>query len=268
LKDGVVDVFRKSTGERPDINVADPDLLLNLYVDGEKATVSVDISGGSLHRRGYRRNTIAAPMQETLAAAVIALSGWQGDAPLVDPMCGSGTLLCEALMAYAGIPAGFLRPANGLPFLPDFNSDLWLQVKKTADAGIRPVPAGLISGSDRDAKAVRVALGNCRQLPGGEKIAIEAKDFRSLSLSQNSMDLQNKLIVCNPPYGIRMGAKDNLDALYKQLGDFLKQRCKGSQAYIYFGNREMIKKIGLKASWKKPLNNAGLDGRLVKYELY
>jgi putative N6-adenine-specific DNA methylase len=262
LKDGIVDVFRKGTGRRPDINISDPDLLLNLYIDGEKATVSVDASGGSLHRRGYRYQTIAAPMQETLAAAIIALSGWRGDTALIDPMCGSGTLLCEALMAYAGIPAGFLRKTTGLPFLPDYNAGLWREIKETADGRIRPVPAGLISGSDHDDQAVRAASDNCSRLPGGKNIAFECKDYRSLN------NMENKLIVCNPPYGIRMGAKQNLDGFYKELGDFLKQRCKGSQAFIYFGNRELIKKIGLKASWKKPLRNAGLDGRLVKYELY
>ena len=262
LKDGIVDVFRKTSGERPNIDVSEPDLLLNLYIDGEKATVSVDASGGSLHRRGYRQQTITAPMQETLAAAIIALSGWQGETALVDPMCGSGTLLCEALMAYARIPAGFLRPATGLRFLPDYDAEVWSSIKKAADDHIRPVPAGFISGSDLDAQAVGVSEINCRRLPGGEHIALASKDYRSLA------NMENKLIVCNPPYGIRMGAQANLDDFYKQLGDFLKQRCKGSQAFIYFGNRELIKKIGLKAAWKKPLRNAGLDGRLVKYELY
>jgi len=224
--------------------------------------VSLDTSGGSLHRRGYRRESVAAPMQETLAAAIVALTDWRGEKPLYDPMCGSGTLLCEALMRLCRIPAGFLGRNFGFHFLPDFNPSLWARIKKEADGRIRPLVSGQLCGSDIDPLAVKAATTNCRLLPGGKGIQIQPCDFRTLP------EQENKIIVCNPPYGIRLGREAELDIFYKSLGDFLKQRCKGSQAYIYYGNREKIKKIGLKPTWKKPLRNGGLDGRVVKYEIY
>ncbi|RJQ85403.1 MAG: class I SAM-dependent RNA methyltransferase [Desulfobacteraceae bacterium] len=262
MKDAVADAFRSRFGRRPDVERENPDVWLNLYIEKENATISLDTSGGSLHRRGYRRETVEAPLQETLAAAIIALSGWQGDRPLVDPMCGSGTLLCEALMHMSAIPAGYLRPRFGFQALPDFDAGQWARVKQAADLRIRPLPAGLITGSDIDPIAVRAAHSNCRMLPGGEAIAVQKSALNDLP------GLENQVIVCNPPYGLRLNTEGSLEEFYKGLGDFLKRRCKGSEAYIYFGNREMLKHIGLRPAWKKPLRNAGLDGRLAKFELY
>jgi len=261
LKDAVADAFRERGGRRPDVDRDQPDIWLNLYIEKESATISLDTSGGSLHRRGYRREGVAAPMQETLAAAMVAASGWQGQKPLYDPMCGGGTLLCEALMHLGAIPAGYLRSKFGFAFMPDFDAALWQRVKRAADAGIRVPEAGLIAGSDIDGAAVKAARINCRSLPGGQAIQLAQADLHDLP------DLENRVIVCNPPYGIRLADAD-LDAFYKELGNFLKRRCKGSEAYIYFGNREMLKRIGLRPAWKRPMRNAGLDGRLAKFEMY
>jgi putative N6-adenine-specific DNA methylase len=262
LKDAVVDLFRSRYGKRPDVDSHQPDIWINLHIRGENATVSLDTSGGSLHRRGYRCETVEAPMQETLAAAMIAFSGWHGQTPLYDPMCGSGTLLCEAMMEYRQIPAGFLKKKFGFFFMPDFQQKLWEKIKQTEDKKIKKLVPGIIAGSDLDRKTVKSAKSNCRMIPGGDNIQILQNDFKDIS------GLENMMIVCNPPYGIRLKKEDNLAKFYKEFGDFLKQRCKGSQAIIYFGNREMIKQIGLKPSWKKPMRNAGLDGRVVKYELF
>lgn len=263
MKDAVVDAFRERRGgQRPDVDRMNPDVWFNLFIQKNQATISVDTSGGSLHRRGYRRQSVEAPMQETLAAAMVAITGWQGEKPLCDPMCGSGTLLCEALMKLCHIPAGYLKQEFGFRFLPDFDARLWQRVKKAADQKIRPLPAGLLAGSDIDPRAVKATRTNCSMLPGGDRIQVSQADFRNLGA------LENRIIVCNPPYGIRMQSGTALDQFYKSLGDFLKQRCSGSEAYIYFGNREMIKKIGLRPAWKKPIRNAGLDGRAVKYALY
>jgi putative N6-adenine-specific DNA methylase len=261
LKDAVADAFRERGGRRPDVDRDQPDIWLNLYIEKESATISLDTSGGSLHRRGYRRESVAAPMQETLAAAMVAASGWQGQKPLYDPMCGGGTLLCEALMHLGGVPAGYLRSKFGFAFMPDFDAALWQRVKRAADAGIREPEAGLIAGSDIDGAAVKAARINCRSLPGGQAIQLIQADLHALP------DLENRVILCNPPYGIRL-AETDLSAFYKELGNFLKRRCKGSEAYIYFGNREMLKQIGLRPAWKRPMRNAGLDGRLAKFEMY
>ncbi|MBT8342358.1 MAG: class I SAM-dependent RNA methyltransferase, partial [Desulfatitalea sp.] len=226
LKDAVVDTFRLACGRRPDVARTDPDLVLNLHIEKEQATISLDTSGGSLHKRGYRRESVAAPMQETLAAAIIGLSDWQGQMPLVDPMCGSGTLLCEALMHICNIPAGYLRPGFGFRRLPDYDDGVWQRVKTQADAHIRPLPRGVIAGSDYDPDAVKAARINCRTLPGSDGIRLRQADWQTIET------LENSVIVCNPPYGVRMAAPSTLADFYKSFGDFLKQRCKGSQAYL------------------------------------
>jgi putative N6-adenine-specific DNA methylase len=262
LKDAVVDYFKEKTGRRPDVSVRNPDILLNLHIRNNKAVISLDTSGGALHRRGYREETVAAPMQETVAAAIIRFSQWDGSVPLYDPMCGSGTLLCEALMRYSNIPAGVFRIRFGFESLPDFNRAVWQQVKKEADGHIRQLPQGLIAGSDVSAQAVGAARTNLMGLHFGNNVSLERTDFRNLPA------LAEHVIVTNPPYGIRMGGDENLELFYKNLGDFLKQKCKGSAAFVYFGERDYIKKIGLRTSWKKPIKAGGLDGRLVKYEIY
>jgi len=262
LKDAVADYFKDSTGRRPDVSVRNPDIQLNLYIRKNRAAISLDTSGSALHRRGYRKETVAAPMQETVAAAIIRFSQWDGTIPLYDPLCGSGTLLCEALMAYCNIPAGVSRSRFGFVSLPDFDGAVWQRVKKEADAQIRELPEGLIAGSDVSAEAVDAARTNLMELSFGNSVSVERAGFRELPA------IEGQVIVANPPYGIRMGGDEDLDVFYKDFGDFLKQQCKGSTAYIYFGERKYIKKIGLKTSWKKPIAAGGLDGRLVKYEMY
>jgi putative N6-adenine-specific DNA methylase len=262
LKDAIVDVFRESTGKRPDVETKTPDVRFNLYIQNNKATVYLDASGGSLHRRGYRKEGVAAPMQETVAAAIIKYSEWNGERPLIDPMCGSGTLLCEALMHYCRIPAGYFRKKFGFESLPDFEKKTWLRVKQEVDAQIRDLPKGLISGNDISSEAIKTARKNISCFR-------QAKNIRfSVSSYQKIKDLKNTVIISNPPYGIRLGAESDMDIFVKELGDFLKQQCTDASAYLYFGNRELIKKVGLKPSWKKPLISGGLDGRLVKYSLY
>ncbi len=262
LKDAVADYFKEKTGQRPDVSVRNPDILLNLHIRNDKAVISLDTSGGALHRRGYREETVSAPMQETVAAAIIRFSEWDGSVPLYDPLCGSGTLLCEALMRYSNVPAGVFRNRFGFEFLPDFDGAVWKQVKKEADGRIRKLPKGLIAGSDVSAEAVRAARTNLMGRHDGNNVSVERADFRKLSV------VEGDVIVTNPPYGIRMGRDENLEVFYKNFGDFLKQKCKDSAAFVYFGERDYIKKIGLKASWKKPIKTGGLDGRLVKYEMY
>jgi putative N6-adenine-specific DNA methylase len=201
-------------------------------------------------------------MQETVASAIIRYAQWNGSVPLYDPMCGSGTLLSEALMQYCKIPSGILRKHFGFEFLPDYDKSIWSKVKNELGRQIRELPGGSISGSDKSPEAVETAKMNIQTLQYGEKIKLRVLDFRK------SSGLNNGVIITNPPYGIRMGNKQELDLLYKSLGDFLKQKCKDSTAYIYFGERELIKMVGLKPTWKKPLKSGGLDGRLVKYEMF
>lgn len=264
VKDAVADQFRERSGRRPRVDTKEPDLWINLFIHDNRAVLSVDTSGGSLHRRGYRLESVEAPMQETVAAAVVELSGWDGSRQLYDPMCGSGTLVCEAAMLYCRVPAGYLR-ARGAHFgferLPGFDAAAWKAVRTAEDAGIRPLDERLIGASDASAQAVGAARANAAALPGGDRIRFKVSKFQDLA------PLENATLVCNPPYGLRMG-KSGAEGLIGEFGDFLKQRCRGSEAYVYFGKRELIKRVGLRTSWKKPLKSGGLDGRVVKYELY
>lgn len=262
VKDGIADQFRDKLGRRPDVDPREPDLWINLHLANDVATLSLDTSGGSLHRRGYRQASVEAPMQETVAAAIVELSGWDGTRPLYDPMCGSGTLLSEAWLKYCRIPTGYLRRKFGFMMLPDFDPEIWRVEKELADGRIREIPGGHIRGSDRDRDTVAIARSNNALLPYGDELRVQTLDFRTLK------ELENRVILCNPPYGVRLRGRGDIGDFYKELGDFLKQRCTGSEAYIYFGKRELIKKMGLRSTWKKPLANGGLDGRLVKYELY
>ncbi|HHO76157.1 MAG TPA: class I SAM-dependent RNA methyltransferase [Deltaproteobacteria bacterium] len=262
LKDAVVDSFRQATGSRPDVARIDADICFNLHISNNKATIYLDTSGGSLHRRGYRRASVDAPMQETLAAAIIHMSEWDGCTPLYDPMCGSGTLLCEAYMHYCNIPSGYFRKNFGFTFMPEYDQSLWKSVKKEEGSRIKPLPKGLISGSDASSVSISAAQMNMEELPNGRTIVLKHQRFEDLG------NLENTTIVCNPPYGHRMKTKKDIGSFMKAFGNFLKQRCTGSVAYIYFGNRELIKEIGLRSTWKKPLKNGQLDGRLVKYELF
>ena len=262
VKDAIVDQFRDRTGRRPDVDARDPDVWINLYIENNYATISLGASGGSLHRRGYRSAAGEAPMQETVAAAIIRLTGWDGERPLYDPMCGSGTLLAEALMHVCRIPSGYLRDPFGFEALPDFDPEVWAEVKQAADARIRPLPEGLIAGSDRDAEAVAAARENLDALPYGGRVELAVRDYRAIQR------LNDVTIVTNPPYGLRMGRVDEMGDFFRELGDFLKQRCTGSKAYIYVGDPALLKKVGLRASWKKPLVSGALEGRLGKYELY
>ncbi|MCD4829687.1 MAG: class I SAM-dependent RNA methyltransferase [Candidatus Cloacimonetes bacterium] len=255
LKDAIADYFVNKCGERPSIDTMNPDTWLNLRIENNKAIISFDTSGGSLHRRGYRQKSVEAPMQETVAAAIISMSGWQGEMPLYDPFCGSGTLLSEAAMHYCRIPAGYFRERFGFFGLPDFDADAWEKVK--AESVIRSLPRGLIAGSDISADAVSSARQNLTSFKQFGSIAIEQSDYRKLG------KLENTIIVANPPYGLRLADSDLYD-----FGEFLKNSCLGSTAYVYFGKREKIGEIKLKPDWKRPLVNGALDGRLCKYRIY
>lgn len=262
LKDGIVDHFRDIYGRRPDVDTVNPDVRFNLHIEKDKAVISLDTSGDSLHKRGYRLLAGEAPMQETLAAAIIRVTEWNGEQPLWDPMCGSGTLLCEALMHYCRIPAQYLRKKFGFFALPGFNKDAWEQLKAELDSQIRPLPEGLISGSDKYQRILNTAQDNLSRLPFGDKVKLSCHPFSHVN------EYKNGVLVVNPPYGIRLGEIEEVRVLYKELGDFLKQRCPGTTAYIYMGDPALRKEIGLRTSRRVPLVNGKLEGVLVKIESY
>lgn len=262
LKDGIVDRFREKKQRRPNVDAQNPDIWFNLNIQHNRAVINLDTSGISLHKRGYRQDTVEAPMQETLAAALVKLSGWQGETALIDPMCGSGTIPAEAYMALTGLPSGYFRKTPGFRNLPDFDAKLWQTLKQQIDGSYQRWDVIPIQASDVDHGAVRVARRNLEHLPGGEQIAVKRMDYSKVACPEGST------LIMNPPYGIRLRKQEDLGPFYKQLGDWLKQNARGSHAYIYFGDRKYLKFIGLKPDWKKPLMNGGLDGRLAKFVLF
>ena len=262
VKDAIADYFRDRTNRRPSVDAKDPDLMINLHIHKDVATLSLDAATGPLSRRGYREARVSAPMQETVAAAIIRMSGWDGTRQLYDPMCGSGTLLAEALMAWCRIPAQVFRTSFGIMRLPDFNPRLWEDIQVSAKQDIQPLPPGLISGSDISEQAVNAAKTNLMGLHHGGNVSIQQTDFRQIP------GIADSLVVTNPPYGIRMGKDKDLKGFYQDLGLFLRERCIRSTALVYFGEPKYIKHVPLAPTWKKPLTIGGLEGKLVRYELY
>ena len=262
LKDGIADYFRDKYGKRPDVEVVNPDVRFNLHIEKDMAVISLDTSGESLHKRGYRLLAGEAPMQETLAAAIIRLSKWDGENPLWDPMCGSGTILCEALMHYCRIPAQKLRKKFGFFNMPDFDRNAWNKVKGEFDSKIRPLPKNIIYGSDRSQQAIEVAKDNLSHLPYSDSVDLSVKTFQQVT------GFENGTLITNPPYGIRLGEIEEVQSLYKELGDFLKTNCTGTSAFIYTGNPELRKHIGLKTTKRIPLDNGKLEGVLLQIDSY
>ena len=262
LKDAIVDYFRDKFGKRPSVKKIEPDVFFDLYIEKNRAVISIDVSGGSLHRRGYRIEAIEAPISEIVASAIIEYSEWDGKKPLYDPFCGSGTLLCEAYIKATNTPASMLRKNFGFRYLPDYDRELWNKVRRDEISKIKDIDDNLIFGSDISERAVKIAKNNCLILDKNKRIKIMKRDFFKID------KIENSLIVFNPPYGIRMGREEDLELFYRNMGDFLKHRCKNSSAIIYFGERKYLKKIGLKPRWKKILFNGGLEGRLARFDIY
>lgn len=262
LKDGIADYFRSKNGKRPDVEVVNPDVRFNLHIEKDTATISLDTSGESLHKRGYRLLAGEAPMQETLAAAIIRISKWDGQNILYDPMCGSGTILCEALMHYCRIPAQTLRKKFGFYNLPEFNRNEWNKVKADSDSNVRPLLKNIIRGSDKSPDAIKIARKNLSRLPYSDAVELSSTSFDQIK------EFESGTLITNPPYGIRLGESEEVQNLYKVFGDFLKTKCAGTSAFIYTGNPELRKFIGLKTTKRILLDNGKLEGLLLQIDSY
>jgi putative N6-adenine-specific DNA methylase len=264
LKDAVCDHFRDKTGRRPSVEKRTPDLRIYLHLRQNRAVIGIDVGGGALHRRGYRTQSVEAPVQETLAAAIVRLSGWDADRPLHDPMCGSGTLLAEAVLHATRTPAGWLRAESDAPWraLPDFDAAIWKTVKAEMDGATRELPTGLVSGADIDEAAVRAARTNLAHVPGGGEVSVDRQDARELTLEEPAT------VLVNPPYGVRLGGRQEVEALYKAFGDALKRRCTGTTAFVLCGDIKLVGSLGLKPSKRTPLWNGGIECRLARLDLY
>jgi putative N6-adenine-specific DNA methylase len=260
-KDAIVDRVRDHCGQRPNIDTTAPDLPVNLHLAGNQCTVSLDLAGEGLHRRGYRLERTVAPLRETLAAGLLLLSGWDGTTPFVDPMCGSGTLPIEAALLATRTAPGLAR-SFAFQKWPGFDARSWQFLRDEAHQLRRPAPAPII-GADRDPRALKAALDNAGRLTNVAAITWTRADFAALAPPTGPGTL-----LFNPPYGERLTDSGSLEALYRDFGDTLKQRWSGWTAWILTGNLEAAKRIGLKATRRIPLWNGPLECRLLKYELY
>jgi putative N6-adenine-specific DNA methylase len=261
-KDAVVDRIREACGSRPNVDTASPDVRINVHLHRNICTVSLDSSGDPLDRRGYRLERNEAPLRETLAAAVVALTGWDGLIPLADPMCGSGTIPIEAALV-AGRVAPGLQRSFGFQRWLDFDGIVWDRLLREAGSGIRTLPIGLITGCDQDSRALKLAARNAA------KAGFEGQlNFFHAALDVFQPEGDKGVVIINPPYGKRLGDEEELKELYCQIGDIMKKRCRGWTGYVLTGNLELAKYIGLKASRRFVLFNGAIECRLLKYELY
>ncbi|MBI3558322.1 MAG: RNA methyltransferase [Deltaproteobacteria bacterium] len=264
VKDAIVDQLRQKQGARPNVDAEQPDIQVVAYLHGGRCILSLDSSGVSLHERGYRLRDAGAPLKETLAAAIIELSGWDTATPFIDPMCGSGTLPLEAGLTALKIAPGLFRERFGFFSWPDFDEALWTRVVDEARAKINRRIEAPILGFDQDRDAIATALENSKRAGLTKLVHFEKRGLESLAPVG---DKPGTLIV-NPPYGVRLGEVEELKSLYTMLGDLFKQRMKGYTAFIFTGNLELAKQVGLRAARRIELFNGPIDCRLLKYDLY
>ncbi|MGE5664875.1 MAG: THUMP domain-containing class I SAM-dependent RNA methyltransferase [Deltaproteobacteria bacterium] len=262
-KDAVVDRFRAAVGTRPDVDPSSADVRINVRLVRDACTLSLDLSGESLNRRGYRADPTEASLRETLAAGMILLAGWDGRVPLVDPACGAGTIPIEAALVATNTAPGLLRKAFAFRNLADFDGKVWESLLSEARGLAAEKWRGRIAGSDLSRGAIRAARENAGRAGVAGRISFEVRDIGDLA-----PEGPPGIILCNPPYGVRMPTTPDADSFYRAMGEVLKKRCRGWTAYLLSGNPDATRELKLKASRRIPLMNGPIDCRLLKYELY
>lgn len=260
VKDAIVDQFRERTGQRPNISVSDPDVRLNVHIHGEEATLSLDSSGESLHRRGYRQEAVEAPLNEVLAAGMILMTGWRGETDFIDPMCGSGTLPIEAALIACNIAPGVFRKEYAFEKWADFDADLFDEIYN--DDSQEKEFEHHVYGYDIDFKAVNIATANVKAAGLTKHVTIAQQDFKDFQGTK-----EPAIIVTNPPYGERISTHNLLET-YKMIGERLKHAFKEGDAWVLSYKEECFQQIGLKASVKVPLYNGSLECEFRKYQMF
>ena len=260
-KDAIADQFRECAGARPSVDLEDPDLRLNLHINQNIASLYLDSSGDSLHKRGYRTEANIAPINELLAAGIIQLSGWDRTSPFMDGMCGSGTFLIEAALLAQNIAPGVFRKQFGFERWKDYAPALYREVFEEAERReVRTLPFEIV-GSDKDSQTVQFALQNVRNAGLEKTVRIECKAFEEQTPPQGP-----GVLVMNPPYGERIEV-EKIHALYRMIGDTLRKKYAGYTAYILSGNLDAAGSIGLRPSRQIALFNGPIECRLLEYKL-
>ncbi len=262
-KDAIVDQFRDRLGRRPFVNVKTPDLQVHIHIAKQQCNLLIDSSGEPLYKRGYRKNTGGAPLNEVLAAGLLELTGWQGDGHFVDPMCGSGTLLCEAALKVCRKAPGLLRESFGFMRWQNFDTTQWERLCQEAQK-IQREPTFKFVGSDYSARVLEYAAENIERAGLDEYISLSRKDFMEKVPPTPS---GNSIVVTNPPYGERLQPEDVV-ALHRRFGDALKQHYQGYTAWILSGNKEAIARVGLRTFRKHSVMNGAIPCKFHGYQLF
>lgn len=263
IKDAVVDQFRDKFGVRPDVDSKNPDLRIHVRGIKNQFSVSVDTSGDSLFMRGYRQATGEAPLKENLAAGLIALSGWDMKSSLVDLFAGSGTLLIEAAMMALNVAPGLQRKKFGFMNLLDFDAKVWDEVIQEAISKEKEELDFKFYGYDIDKKVLEIAKRNAKNAG-----VLEFIEFKNTAVSVALPPEEKCMVICNPPYGSRIGDEDNLKDVYRDLGFTLKHRFNGCEAWVLSGNKDLLMEMKLKATKKFFVYNGNIECRFLKYEMY
>jgi len=262
-KDAIVDRLRAKTGRRPDSGPERTGAVVDLFWRDSSCRVYLDTSGEPLSHRGYRKIPLQAPMQETLAAAVLLAAAWQGEGNLINPMCGSGTLAIEGALIAAGTPAGALRDNYGFMHLRGYDRKIWVDLLYEAEERSKGRDSGRIIATDINPKAVEAARKNAAAAGVETRIEFAVGDFRETPIPEGG-----GVVLLNPEYGERAGKVEKLIPVYQEIGDFLKKKCIGYRGFVFTGNPDLAKKIGLRASRKVPFFNSNIECRLLEYDLY
>ena len=260
VKDAIVDYFREKTGNRPSVRINKPDLAINIHIAENQCTLSLDSSGESLHRRGYRQEQVEAPLNEVLAAGMILMTGWRGECDFIDPMCGSGTLPIEAALIARNIAPGVFRKEFGFEKWKNFDQELFDSIYND-DSKEREF-THKIYGFDNNPKANEIATHNVKAAGVSKDVVLRIQPFQ-----QFEQPKEKSIIVTNPPYGERISSEDLL-GLYKMIGERLKHAFTGNDAWILSYREECFDEIGLKPSIKVPLFNGSLECQFRKYQLF
>lgn len=263
VKDAIADRIRKKTGARPDSGASLDKTVVFLFWNKNQAQIYLDTSGESISKRGYRSDDHTAPMQESLAAALIMASKWQEGGHFINPMCGSGTLAVEAALMALNRAPGLLRPNFGVKHILGFDAQRWDDLRADLKARSAKTTEGRIIASDNDDKAIKATRRNLRTAGLEHIVELRKHDFKEAEIPAG-----NGAIMMNPPYGERLGNAHQLGDLYRQMGDFLKQKGTGYWGYIFTGNMELAKKIGLRSNRRIEFYNSVIDARLLEFELY
>ncbi|WP_018126491.1 THUMP domain-containing class I SAM-dependent RNA methyltransferase [Balneola vulgaris] len=263
VKDAIVDRIREKTGSRPDSGSDLNKTVVFLFWKGTEASIYLDTSGESISRRGYRVRNHTAPMQETLASTIIQASKWKVGQHFINPMCGSGTLAIEAALMALGRPAGLLRPNYGIKHILGFDVGEWNSLRSDLKHSANKDFKGKIIATDIDNRAIKAAQKNAQTAGVDHLIEFHRCDFQDTPIPEG-----DGVVVFNPPYGERIGHDQELYDLYKTIGDFFKQECSGKWGYVFTGNFDLAKKVGLRTSQRIELYNSTIECRLLEYELY